>query len=62
MSSGTLQLVCAAQLFRHMIEEGECAKVRGTSLISIVEFAQIPYVVVQQMGEFCTVDRSIPVD
>ena len=22
----------AAQLFRHMIEEGECAKVRGTSL------------------------------
>ena len=43
MSSGTLQLVCAAQLFRHMIEEGECAKVRGISLISIVEFAQIPY-------------------
>ena len=43
MSSGTLQLVCAAQLFRHMIEEGECAKVRGTPLISIVEFAQIPY-------------------
>ena len=47
MSSGTLQLVCAAQLFRHMIEEGECAKVRGTSLISIVEFAQFPNVVVR---------------